>query len=69
MDLANAIQSARKAAGLTTEQAARAAGISRSYWEKLEANQMRNPGVEKLNRIAVALKVTAAALISPQVSA
>jgi transcriptional regulator with XRE-family HTH domain len=50
------IKAARKAAGLTQEQAARAADITTSTFQKLEAgNQM--PRLDTAGRIAAALGV------------
>jgi len=59
--LAHNVQRLRLARELTTEQAAEAAHISRSHWEKVEAGEA-NATLTTLERIASALSVRAADL-------
>jgi len=58
-----AIRKRRKGLGLTTEEAAKMAGISRAHWVKIESGD-RLPSLETLDNIAYALQVTAAELLS-----
>ena len=69
MNLATTIQSLRKIADLSVEEAAARAGISVSYWQKLEAGQMKNPTYTVLGKIAGALGIKAPTLLPEQSTA
>ena len=69
MNLATTIQSLRKIADLSVEEAAARAGISVSYWQKLEAGQMKNPTYIVIGKIAGALGIKARALLPEQSTA
>lgn len=65
MALADRIRDARKAAGLTLDQLAAAAGISKTYLWELESDKegVKKPSAEVLLRIANALSTTLADLL------
>lgn len=52
----------RQAAGITQEELAYSSGLHRSYIGSLEAGQ-RNPSLENICRLAIALKIDAADLV------
>jgi transcriptional regulator with XRE-family HTH domain len=57
------VRSQREARGLSQEQLAFEAGMKRSYLSELERG-LRNPSVRALGRLAAALEVEPAALLS-----
>jgi transcriptional regulator with XRE-family HTH domain len=57
------VRSQREARGLSQEQLAFEAGMKRSYLSELERG-LRNPSVRALGRLAAALEVEPAALVS-----
>lgn len=56
MDLGKAIVELRKRNGLSQEQLAFDAGVSRHYMYKIE-NNLASPTVKSLEKLAVALKI------------
>lgn len=56
------VRRARKAAGLSQEQLADDAGVGRSYMSDIECGR-RNPSIEIIGRIALALHISAACLV------
>lgn len=58
MELAQTIKTLRNDADLTVLEAASKAGVSVSYWQKLEAGQMGNPSLTVLASIARAVNAT-----------
>jgi transcriptional regulator with XRE-family HTH domain len=58
------LRAARTAAGLTGHELARLAGINQSYLVKLENDQNVNPSAEKLQRLAEALDIDLAELLT-----
>lgn len=56
------VRKARKAAGVSQERLALDAGVARSYMSDLERG-IRNPTVEVIGRLALALNVRAAILV------
>lgn len=65
MSLAHRIQEARKQAGLTLEQLAAQAGVSKTYLWELENDEQeeKKPSADVLLRIGTALKTTIAELM------
>ena len=63
MDIGNNIRILRKAKGMTQEQLASSAGLSRSYIADLERNRYSNPGIDIVAVIAKALDVQPSKII------
>jgi len=57
-DLGATIRRLREAAGLTQDELARRAGLSRIYVQKLELGERESPSFPALERIARALRAT-----------
>jgi transcriptional regulator with XRE-family HTH domain len=61
--LAVLITTRREAAGMTQEELARRAKLSRSYLAKLEAGHSKNPSLLILGRLAKALNIALSELL------
>ncbi len=61
--LRNRIRLLREARGYTQEQLATRAGLGEKYLQNLESGRRRNPGLEVINKIAIALEVYAFELV------
>lgn len=57
MTIGDRIFGLRKAAGMSQVDMEKASGIKREYLSKLENNQLPNPTIRTLERIAIVLKV------------
>ena len=66
-DLGARVREIREALGLTQEQLAEKSGVDRAEISRLETwdPRARNPGVERLGKIAAALGVEIGALFTP----
>lgn len=63
-DLGDFIRARRTSRGLSVEEAAEAADLDRSYWNKLEAGQYESPSPRYLTAIAEVLQAPLADLYS-----
>jgi XRE family transcriptional regulator of biofilm formation len=61
--LATVIQKLRRAQGMTQEELARKAGVTRPYISHLESGLKKNPSLPTLKKLAKALGVPVAALL------
>ncbi len=63
MSISNRLKELRLERGLSVKELAKEAGVSPPYIWQIEGGRRQNPGAEKLQKLATALRVTIAELI------
>lgn len=69
MSIGERIRAARIRAGIDVPEAARRAGVDRSYWWRLENGERKDIGAEALRKVAAALDCPVAELLGEDIPA